>query len=488
MSMNTVWNTIQAWCNRELFPWISAGIEYPSMYKRFTELSSISTSIFVLEINGFSVRLADKVGFTRDQLDSDDLNIPELRRVLLYKQFIEKALRLIKANIQVKMCLDIRDRPYREPGVPIFAFQKERDGRALLLPDIDFLGLNFYDASKFTDHLGYYEKHNHAVFVGATTGGGIISSEQVRELQVPRIRSAVHFKGHKDIDFRVPKIVQCASVEVEKMIEALDIGGSSTSWAEQFKSRFLISMDGNGATCSRVAIALKSESVLLKYNSDHVLYFFGGLQPWLHYIPINSDDQIEYILNQEKSQPGLFAYIAEESKKFYKEFLTQEKLLIYTATLIKMYAELFGVVSEAEADFFEQVPIYAVLHIKNRGDVTYCTKDWCGDLGNELPIEGILVSAIHPDISEGLEYQVLYKDGMASDWKQNGEFCGTRGKNRPVKAMRFRLNEQVRALFDCVYYGSFVDGSVIGSVKEGEWCGGEKDIAIRAFQLSFQRK
>ena len=88
--------------------------------------------------------------------------------------------------------------------------------------------------------------------------------------------------------------------------------------------KFIISMDGNGATCGRVAIALKSNSALLKYNSRHVLYYFRHLIPWRHYIPIDKDSDVEDIIRMELDNPGLFRFVASEGREFAERYLAKD--------------------------------------------------------------------------------------------------------------------------------------------------------------------
>jgi hypothetical protein len=54
-------------------------------------------------------------------------------------------------------------------------------------------------------------------------------------------------------------IVQFASVEVEKYILGLDLNRSPRQdWPYQYFNKFIISMDGSGACCSRACLTLKS--------------------------------------------------------------------------------------------------------------------------------------------------------------------------------------------------------------------------------------
>jgi len=149
------------------------------------------------------------------------------------------------------------------------------------------------------------------------------------------------FRGDPLVDFRLPLIVQCDTKETEDAIRALGFGEGKASWPDQLKSKFLISVDGNGATCSRVVIALKSNSVLLKYRSVNLLYYFSGLNEYFHYIPVNDAIDIRQIVKAERRSPGLCKSISEHGSDFYLKYLTAEASKRYAATLLEQYARIF---------------------------------------------------------------------------------------------------------------------------------------------------
>jgi len=134
--------------------------------------------------------------------------------------------------------------------IPSFAFQKVRGSAVILLPDVDLLSIDLDDPS-LEDGFGFEAKVKHAMFVGSTTGR-TIDAEVVLSGKHERLRAAVSFKDTPAVTFELPGIAQCDSPETERLIENLGITGRRRSWHEQFGSRYLISIDGNGATCSRV--------------------------------------------------------------------------------------------------------------------------------------------------------------------------------------------------------------------------------------------
>jgi hypothetical protein len=255
-----------------------------------------------------------------------------------YLRFLQSVARAAP-DLRTSLLIGVGDKLPQDFALPVFCFQKKLGAKSLLLPDIDLLGARFHVGEEYQDRLDFAAKTHTAAFAGSTTGG-LITEEIVRDLTVPRLRAAAYFNGNPRVDFRLPSVVQTASAQAEELLKAQPYCQKpKLSWRDQFRSRFLLSMDGNGATCARVAIALRSNSVLMKYDSEHVLYYFGGLTPWVHYAPIARDEDVEHVMRWAEKAPALFASIAEQGRLFALEYLTQERAIEYTVALLRAYEE-----------------------------------------------------------------------------------------------------------------------------------------------------
>ncbi len=413
-------------------------------------------------------------------------------RIHRYRDFIARSLVHENVSVGTVVALDMNDKPYRRGDTPVFGFQKERHMAAILLPDIDFLRGDLYRSDRFGDAIAYADKTPTAVFVGGTTGGGTITQEAVRSRTVPRIRSAVYFKDHPHISFTLPAISSCDSPETEALIRSLGVSGPRVSLEAQFRHRFLISMDGHGATCQRVALALRSNSVLLKYESPHVLYYFDRLIPWFHYIPIFADPDVERVVEIEQNAPGTFAYITREASRFYEEYLSPAMIMRYTARLLAMYAEIFPLADSPLADHAmpESAPAMtfdALLHIENEADQWFRSAPWHGPRGGGLHHDGC--SPHPPDRSptEHMSYRAMYAGGTHSDWTQAGKFCGTRGQRLAITGLAIRVGGAEAASYRCSYTAIGLNGEVFGPVDDGAWCRADQPAGLEAFQVAISR-
>jgi len=340
-------NIIDQWCHQQLIPWITKErVSFKKTILKFKEWNENDPDIYLYKIKDGEVRILRKD-------HKNELLKHHHERALVYRGFFQRILNSSQIPLETIFAVCVRDEPKMEVlDYPLFSFEKSRGSNLILLPDIDFLNSDFYISEKYADKKQFCEKSTTAVFVGATTGAEridgirVILKEKIKNL--PRIKSALFFKDHPDVIFELPKVVHAKSAEVEEEIRRLDLGGAIREWSEQFDHKFIISMDGNGATCSRVAIALRSNSVLMKYESERVLFYFNSLIPWLHYIPVSHDQEVEKIIQLEKIAPGEFESIAENGKKFAVTHLNQEVIESFTFDLLKRHCDVYDSLSDSD--------------------------------------------------------------------------------------------------------------------------------------------
>lgn len=330
---------IHSWCENQLSHWAARRLDYASVVDELEQLNATEGSVFLFRFENGWVTLVDKPAFytPADIAAGSDFLV---KRAVMYRDFLQQAVQFRRPKGSGLLALGTHDGAFESATAPIFAFQKRAGSYPVLLNDPDFISNTFYPRGPCSDPQPFDIKLNKAVFVGATTGA-MHTEESIAGLLDPRLRAGVAFRDRAEVDFKLPEITQCTTDAAVARIRELGFGEGSYDWAYQFGYKFMISMDGNGATCARVALGLKSRSVLLKYDSPHELYYFSGLVPWLHYIPISSDEQVVDIVRMEIEQPGRFRYVSEESRRFYQRYLTRRGVMTYASRLIEMYFSIF---------------------------------------------------------------------------------------------------------------------------------------------------
>jgi hypothetical protein len=482
---------IWSWAAQEIAPWFAGPRDRESVYNRLTALAVTSPAMVAFRIQHGEV---EPVGKRRSVAARMDTNSHD--RAGFYQAMLQEAVVRYAPELDVLVCLSVADGAHATDDLPTFALQKQRGRPILLLPDIDFLLAHYYEDPEHTDALAYEDKRDHAVFVGGTTGRGVVTEDKVRKRALPRLHAAAHFHGNPDVTFRLPSLCQTESPEVDKLLLELPYcGGERLSWPEQRAEKFLISMDGNGATCSRVAISLKSNSVLLKYDSPHVLYYFAGLVPWTHYVPIGRHEDVDAAIALERAEPGYFAPVAANGRNFAETFLTRENVLFYTAALLSLYQRCFAGADASAPDAVAlrhdaagRRALGVLVHAQSRGDLFAPGGRWAGTEGGGLWIEGFALVPGPGLRAEDIHYRAMLQDGSLTPWQQAPQFCGTRGEGAPIYGVCMRLDGEAARDWHLSYEATFVDGFGSGVKAAGEVCAVAPARPLEALRINLSAR
>jgi tetratricopeptide (TPR) repeat protein len=354
LAVETAKPTLHGWAMREMAPWRLKGINPVETEAIFVHLNAATNWAALYRFHNGEVSLEPKPEASRSGMAYG-------HRAIFYLEFFRAVAETLPKNFSVTLCMTLDDVVADGFGAPIFCFQKKRRHRNPLLPDIEFLTNDFYRDSSFIDTIPNDKKIARAVFSGSTTGGHITPGV-ARTLSLPRLRAAGYFQGNERVDFRLPNIVH-ATPEAQALLEKMPFCRKPRlDWKEQLQRRFILSIDGNGATCSRVVITLLSNSLLLKYNSDNIMYYFEGMQQWVHYVPISDDSDVESVI---ACNPALFKRIAAAGRKFAATYLNHAAVLEYTRMLLTLYGEIFSDIRDVAVDQGSR-PVHASLSLPDR--------------------------------------------------------------------------------------------------------------------------
>jgi hypothetical protein len=401
-------------------------------------------------------------------------------RAHFFLALLRDAVRLFGIRGSARICIFVADEYVTDLRGPVFFFQKPMGGRAPLLPDIDLIILGYCADSdgRFGDRISWEDKRQHAIFVGSTTGSAPLTSRHVHERTNARIRAATFFQGRDDVTFELPNICQEDSEETRNLIESLNIGGPHRSWAEQQQSRYQISIDGNGATCARVAITLHSNSVLMKYYSNNILYYFDGMKPWRHYIPIVNDLNILRTLEDAQRFEEMHRDIAKRSRIFAQQMLTRHAILAYTARLLQSYINAFGTNGGELGNPHERPFIDSRTHLQGLGDHYADFGCWNGSDGRA--IEGFALIPANGIIADQLRYAAIAEDGREFHVERGGVYCGTRGASLSLRGLTAQMYGGPEEKYALTVSERFADGF------ERVTAGGSPLVAHSAPLVSFR--
>ena len=128
-------------------------------------------------------------------------------------------------------------------------------------------------------------------------------------------------------------------------------------------------------------------------------------------------------------------------------------------------------------------PAEIVAHIQTRGDVTCTLTDWMGEPGSKNWIEGFSISPKQKILPSDIEYQAVLGRGWLSPWAEGGQFCGSRGMSLPILGLRVRLRGDAAERLECTLTATFVDGTKIGPLDNGEPAQAESLAPLEAFRI-----
>ena len=257
-------------------------------------------------------------------------------RVHLYRDHLRQAAARSELAGPVSVAVGVGDLIRDvDPRIPVFVYQKRRDEPWLLLPDVEMLEFDFH--AEETPDVALAGKLDRIVFSGASTGRPL-DEEAVRRDDSERLRFASHFVGHPHIEYSIGRASECQSPEAQALLEAKPYF-RMFEWHEQVLRRYILSMDGNGATCSRVVRTLRSRSCLIKLNSENILFYFPGLAPWTHFIPIVDETDLERLAPLLVRPDYPSDAICDAANTFCRDSLSREAVVGYTAALLQGFRE-----------------------------------------------------------------------------------------------------------------------------------------------------
>ena len=124
-----------------------------------------------------------------------------------------------------------------------------------------------------------------------------------------------------------------------------------------------------------------------------------------------------------------------------------------------------------------------VAHLQGRGDVSARLGEWMGEPDSKRWIEGFAVAPRGQIGPADVEYQAVLGRGWLSPWAEGGQYCGSRGMSLPILGLRMRLRGEAAERFDCIVSATFVDGTKVGPLDNGEPCQADSMSPLEAFKI-----
>jgi hypothetical protein len=228
-------------------------------------------------------------------------------------------------------------------AAPVFAFAKDRslNEEIILMPDFEALeGTErlLKEVKKGIAKYPWEKKISQAFWRGAMTGIPLFEAENF--LKPPRSQLIALSQVHPEwLDARYSCVTQ--THEPEKIREMFgQYFGEGVSISEHLAYKYQLLVDGNSCAYSRAIWQLFSNCLTFKQDSPNVQWYYRAIQPWVHYIPVQSDfsDLIEK-LRWAEAHEELAEAIVKRAQGFAKKNLKKSDIRHYLVLLLKAYAK-----------------------------------------------------------------------------------------------------------------------------------------------------
>lgn len=121
---------------------------------------------------------------------------------------------------------------------------------------------------------------------GATTG----ATKYITDVhQFSRGKFLELAKQHKFVDAGFTTYTKNITTALRKQLQDNFILHKNIPPQEAIAYKYLLDIDGNSCSYSRMAWILYSRSLLLKQTSDNMQWYYPHLKPYIHYVPLNND-------------------------------------------------------------------------------------------------------------------------------------------------------------------------------------------------------
>ena len=218
-------------------------------------------------------------------------------------------------------------------SIPIFVMSKKNEDKKILFPDFEALAERYQvidqvnlEISDFP--LPWIKRKDLLVWRGSGAQRGITPDNMNSKSRVILCQLGLEYPDLIDAGFTFHIPVCIEKYQKEFMC-----------FEEIFSHKYQIWIDGNASSYSNSGWRLYTGSTVLKPDSPYTQWYYGDLQPWVHYVPIEEDlnDLVDKLLFLKENQ-NLAAQIAGNGLQFAREHITKEMNLIYLHDLLWAYS------------------------------------------------------------------------------------------------------------------------------------------------------
>mmetsp|Transcript_8754 Transcript_8754/g.18672 ORF Transcript_8754/g.18672 Transcript_8754/m.18672 type:complete len:391 (-) Transcript_8754:207-1379(-) len=127
--------------------------------------------------------------------------------------------------------------------------------------------------------------------------------------------------------------------------------------------RYLLSADGQGASW-RLAKLLAINSVVLKYRSDSIEYYYRSLHEGVHYISVDEHTLLQ-VLPDIHGQQERLQRIAQQAQEFAFKYLSQASRCAYATAALSHYKRMFSDMDKLLDALPQELSVEALMQLRS---------------------------------------------------------------------------------------------------------------------------
>lgn len=187
----------------------------------------------------------------------------------------------------------------------------------------------------------WQDKINKIYWRGSTTGPESLPYNIENFNKLPRLSLAILSKLYPNL-IDAGFSYYSSHGDIEKILDILFDGVlDKVSEESHITYKYLISLDGNSCSGTRVPWIMYSNSVLIKQETNKIEWFYPALKPYIHYVPVNERltdifKQIEWMRNHDKE----LQIITSNGHNFVAKELMPENIEAHMVITLNKYHEI----------------------------------------------------------------------------------------------------------------------------------------------------
>lgn len=279
------------------------------------------------------------------------------QRIRVFKKALIELSKVQKLpDLSFVCCMeDLFGTPF-EKEVPLFVFSKKNTELRpqILFPDSDVLE----DLSNLQQEplkgnalFPWDKKLSSGFWRGGMTGLDTSLNEDPLELHNWTVKNFMHHDRANLVQLSLdhPELLNARFLSGSLYPEGKKINRVYSSFFGDFtpiplhlQYKYQILVDGNSASWKRYVWQLYSNSLIIKQDSPYIQWFYGELQPYVHYIPCKKDftDLID-LIKWAQENDSFCLEISQTAQKFAQEYLTKARMYQYIYLVLSAYKDRY---------------------------------------------------------------------------------------------------------------------------------------------------